>query len=82
MCGPRQARYRVKMFTAEFSSLSMTKPQFVQRYVRFHNGMSCLFPQMEHILEVYRSSKKTSSFPYNLHLYVSISKKVESPHSL
>src|SRR5260370_41277450 len=42
VCGSSRAKYRWRIFTAEFSSRSMTNPHSVQPYVRFHKGMDCM----------------------------------------
>src|SRR5271165_5781729 len=59
------------MLTVLFSSRSITKPQFLQRYIHTQSGMSCLRLQIWHILVVSRSSIIESSFPKCKHLKVS-----------
>src|SRR5258708_6128824 len=82
MCGASRAKNLVKILIALFSSRSITSPHSMQQYVRFHSGMDCRRPHPLQAFEVLRSSRKTSSFPYNGHLYLSISVKVYNPQSL
>ena len=69
---PRFSNPRDKIFTAMFSSLSISNPQTGHECSRTHSGLSDSTPHDAHSLVVPAGSTSTKCMPSRLHLYSSI----------